>query len=137
MRQKIKIPRILKITMIKDLNISVVFNNGETRIIDFKKLFDKLKINKDSPAYVLTNPEVFKKAIINNNTLSWNNVDQYITLKNKEKHKVPFEIGADVLLKHSHPDKSGSTTDGKVGKVIKKARLKAGLTQSRQESGLL
>ena len=102
MRRKIKIPRILKITRIKDLSISVVFNNGETRIIDFKKLFDKLKINKDLHAYVLTNPEFFKKAKINNNTLSWNSVDQYITLKNKEKLKVPFEIGADVLFKHSH-----------------------------------
>lgn len=38
MRQNIKILRILKINWIKDLAISVVFNNGESRIIDFHKV---------------------------------------------------------------------------------------------------
>ena len=37
MRRNIKIPRILKINWIKGLTVSVVFNNGESRIIDFKK----------------------------------------------------------------------------------------------------
>ncbi len=41
MRRNIKIPRILKINWIKGLTISVVFNNGESRIIDFKKVFKK------------------------------------------------------------------------------------------------
>ncbi len=38
MRKTIKMPRILKINRIEDLSISVVFNNGETRIIDFRKV---------------------------------------------------------------------------------------------------
>ena len=42
MRRNIKIPRILKINWIKGLSISVVFNNGESRIIDFKKVLKKL-----------------------------------------------------------------------------------------------
>ena len=40
MRKNIKIPRILKINWIKDLSISVVYNNGESRIIDFHKVED-------------------------------------------------------------------------------------------------
>ncbi len=42
MRQSIKIPRILKINWIKALSISVVFNNGESRIIDFRKVLKKI-----------------------------------------------------------------------------------------------
>jgi hypothetical protein len=34
MRQSIKMPRILKINWIKELSISVVFNNGESRILE-------------------------------------------------------------------------------------------------------
>jgi len=42
MRQSIKAPRILKINWIRELSISVVFNNGESRIIDFRKVLKKM-----------------------------------------------------------------------------------------------
>lgn len=61
MRQKIKIPRILKINWIKDLSISVVFNNGESRIIDFRKLLGDIGIDKNSPAFILYNQTEFEK----------------------------------------------------------------------------
>lgn len=35
MRKVAKIPRILKINSVKELTVSVVFNNGESRVIDF------------------------------------------------------------------------------------------------------
>ena len=101
MRKTIKMPRILKINWIKDLSISVVFNNGESRIIDFRKVLNKTNLVKNSPARILYNSEEFGKVELENNTLSWNNVEQYITMRNKEKMKVPFQIGADVLLKYS------------------------------------
>lgn len=97
MRQSIKIPRILKINWISELSISVVFNNGESRIIDFIKVLKKVHI------------------------------EQSITMRNGEKMKVPYEIGADVLLKYSHPEKSELSL--KIGELIKEARLKSGLTQ--------
>lgn len=127
MRKTIKIPRILKINRIKDLTISVIFNNGESRTINFEKLLKKLKVDKNSPAAILFNKEEFKKVTINNNTLSWNNVEQYIIGKNNKKVKVPFEIGADILLKNSTPEKSDLKT--KVGKLIRETRLKLGLSQ--------
>lgn len=133
MRRNIKIPRILKINWIEELSISVVFNNGESRIIDFRKVLDKLDLNDNSPASILYESAEFKKVELKNNTLSWNNVEQFISLRNKEKIKVPFEIGADVLLKFSRLEKSVLAL--KIGRMIRETRLKIGLTQ--QELALM
>jgi DNA-binding XRE family transcriptional regulator len=127
MRQNIKIPRILKINWIRELSISVVFNNGESRIIDFRKVLKQFNVNKDSPAHILYDSNEFAKVELAGNTLSWSNVEQYITMRNGKKMKVPYEIGADVLLKYSHPEKSELSL--KLGKMIREARLKNGLTQ--------
>lgn len=127
MRRNIKIPRILKINWIDKLSISVVFNNGESRIIDFRKVLDNLNLTEKSPAHILYDFEEFSKVKLGNNTLSWDNVEQYITLRNKEKQKVPFEIGADILFRYSKPEKSVLTL--KIGQLIREARLKSGLTQ--------
>jgi len=127
MRKHIKIPRILKINWIKGLSISVVYNNGESRIIDFRNVLLKIGVDKNSTASILFNEEEFKNVVIENNTLSWNNVEQYITLRNNEKVKVPFEIGADVLLKYSQPEKSDVVL--KIGRLVRESRMRSGLTQ--------
>ena len=127
MRKVIKIPRILKINWIKGITISVVFNNGESRIIDFQKVFKGIELQKESPAWKLTNPKEFEKVSIDNNTLSWMNVNQYIKKIDGSKMKVPFEIGADVLLKYSTAEKSELLLE--IGKLVKEGRLKSGLTQ--------
>ena len=115
MRKIIKIPRIIKINWVKVLSISVVFNNGESRIIDFKKVLKKVGVNDDSPAHILYNPSNFAKVTLEENTLSWPNVIQYITLRNDEKMRVPFEIGADVLYNFSLPEPSENTL--KLGQI--------------------
>jgi DNA-binding XRE family transcriptional regulator len=127
MRRNIKMPRILKINWIKGLSISVVFNNGESRIIDFKKIFKRLEINGNSQFMIIKNTDEFVKVELKNNTLSWNNVEQFITDKKGKKVKVPFEIGADVLLKYSSTEVVGITT--KIGHLIRDTRIKSGLTQ--------
>jgi DNA-binding XRE family transcriptional regulator len=117
----------LKIYWIKGLTISVVFNNGESRIIDFKKVLKKLELKKDSPILILNDSDEFSKVELNNNTLSWSNVEQFITDKNSKKVKVPFEIGADVLLKYSSTEVTGLTS--KIGRLVRDTRIKSGLTQ--------
>lgn len=133
MRKIIKMPRILKINWIKDLSISVVFNNGESRIIDFRKVLNRINLVKDSPARILYDSKEFEKVELENNTLSWNNVEQYITMRNKEKMKVPYQIGSDVLLKYSRPEISELALN--VGRLIKESRMSLGLTQ--QELALM
>jgi DNA-binding XRE family transcriptional regulator len=135
MRQKIKLPRILKINRINDLIISVVFNNGESRIIDFNKVLKSAEVNESSPEYILFNKEEFSQVEIQNNTLSWPNVEQYIPTKNGQEKRVPYEIGADMLYEHSEPEMPDMTI--KIGKLLKTARKKSGLTQEAlaQKSG--
>lgn len=127
------IPRILKIDWIESLSISVLFNNGQSRIIDFRKVLKKISIEDNSPAAILFDPKEFAKVTLDNNTLSWSNVEQYISGKDKMEMKVPFEIGADVLLKYSHAEKFELMV--KVGQLIREARLKSGLSQ--QELALM
>ena len=127
MRRNIKIPRILKINWTKGLTISVVFNNGESRIIDFKKVLKKLELKNDSPILILKDSDEFAKVELSNNTLSWSNVEQFISGKNSKKVKVPFEIGADVLLKYSSTEVTGITS--KIGRLVRDTRIKSGLTQ--------
>ena len=127
MRRRTKIPRILKINWINELKVSVVFNTGESRIIDFNEVFEKLGVEEHSPEYKLYNPKEFARAEIQGTTLSWNNIELWITQKNGEKEKVPFDIGPDTLFEFSKPDTSESNK--KIGKIIKHNRLKAGMTQ--------
>ena len=127
MRQNLKMPRILKINWINELDISVVFNNGESRIIDFRKVFNSIGVTEASPPFILYDLAEFLKVEIQDNTLSWNNVEQYITGRDGNKIKVPFEIGADVLLMYSQPEKDELSI--KIGQLVRQERLKSGLTQ--------
>jgi DNA-binding XRE family transcriptional regulator len=125
--RRIKIPRIIKINWISELSISVVFNNGESRIIDFRKVLTHLGINNDSPANVLFNKNEFENVQLIGNTLSWDNVEQFISSKSGDKIRVPFEIGADVLLKFSQVEIPESII--KIGRLIKETRIKTGMSQ--------
>lgn len=127
MRKTVKIPRILKINWITGLTISVTFNNGESRIIDFEDVLNKFCVDKHSPEFILYNTEEFAKVEIQGTTLSWSNVEQWITLLSGEQGKVPFEIGPDTLYEFSKPD--NTKVDFNIGHVIKKTRLKSGMTQ--------
>lgn len=133
MRKNIKIPRILKINKIENHSVNVTFNNGESRIVDFRKVLKGIGINENSKAAILFDDNQLKKAILRNNTLSFDNVEQHITLRNGQKERVPFEIGTDILLKYSSPEQSELIL--RLGKLIREARRKAGLTQ--QELALM
>jgi len=126
MRQ-IKLPRILKINWVKDLTISVVFNNGESRVIDFQKVFSEVGVTSDSPTSILLKAEAFSKVRLEDNSLQWYNVEQFISTKDGGKVKVPFEIGPDVLYKFSEPEQSDSLLG--IGKLIRESRRRSGMSQ--------
>ena len=128
MRKMKRIPRILKINWIEGLSISVVFNNGESRVIHLLEVLTEDYLSKDFPSSILINPAEFAKVELEDYTLTWNNVELYITGRNNEKLRVPFDIGPDTLYEFSHPDKSEKTT--RIGSLIKSTRKKLGLTQS-------
>jgi Helix-turn-helix/Protein of unknown function (DUF2442) len=126
MRPVNKRPRILSAKAGNDFVVSAVFNNGETRTLDFKKILDDLHIDNNVTTAKLRKRAVFNKFTIENGTLSWKNVQQRISWGGSIR-KVPFEIGADVLFGYSKPVSSPHRI--KIGDLIKKERLAAGMTQ--------
>jgi DNA-binding XRE family transcriptional regulator len=129
MRQKIKIPRIVKIEKIVGHNIQCMFNNGESRMLDFEKIFTQWGVSENDFEYPLLDEKEFKKVKLKNYTLSWANIEIKVKAKNGESLILPYEIGADVLFELSEEIKESSKY--RYGKLIKSARLKAGLTQQQ------
>lgn len=129
MRQKIKIPRILKIEKISGHFIQCMFNNGESRVLDFEKILRDWNVSEHDYEYVLLDESEFKKVQLRNYTLSWPNVQIKISDEDGDAIYVPYEIGADILYELSEEIKEASKF--RYGRLIRNARIKAGLTQEQ------
>lgn len=130
-KKKKRLPKILKINRIdkKRLCISVLFSNGEDRLLDFSRIFKEVwKITKKDFEYPLLDPNEFAKVKLANHTLSWNNIEIAIIgfNSNNKKTKVPYSIGADTLYPLSEIDKKLNIS---IGSMFRKARLAAHKSQ--------
>ncbi len=126
-----RLPKILKINSIdkKHLKISVLFSNGEDRVLDFNRIFKSdWKVTKVDPEYKLFNPIEFAKVKIANHTLSWDNADLFMTGFDGKKKKVPYEVGADTLYDLSEVDEKLTIS---IGSLFRKARVAANLSQEK------
>ncbi len=112
-----------------------MFNNGESRILDFGKIFMQWKITKGDIEYPLLKPEEFKKVQLRNFTLSWSNIPVSLVSEEGNEKIHPYELSPDELYKLSEPAKPSNSE--KFGNLIRAARIKAGLTQEQlaQRSG--
>lgn len=130
MRKKPLIPRILKITNVENFKIYCVFNNGDFRIIDFNLIFKEweIKSKKDDFRYSLLKEEIFNTVHLTDNTLAWDSVRKNIKLKSGKEFNVAFELDPVVLYEKSVPDEQRNKKNS-IGKIVKLARKKAGLTQ--------
>lgn len=122
-----RLPRILRINRVKGFTISVLFSDGHNRMLDFRKIFKEWKITKKDPEFKLMNPEEFRKVKLDDHTLSWPNVKIELTGFDGKKIAHPYQVGADTLYELSEPDHIREGLP--VGALIKKERIKAGLTQ--------
>jgi DNA-binding XRE family transcriptional regulator len=129
MRQKIKIPRIVKIEKISGHKIQCMFNNGESRVLDFARIFKQWNVTENDFEFPLLDEKEFKKVRLRNYTLSWPNIEIIVQGENGEDLILPYEIGADVLYELSDDIKEPSKY--RYGRLIRSARLKAGLTQEQ------
>lgn len=127
MRKHIKLPRILKIERMDGFTIQVMFNNSESRILDFKQIFASWNVMKSDIEYPLLDVKEFQKVELRNQTLSWPNITITLTDDEGVAEKHPYEIGPDVLYDLSS-EMSGETNH-RFGNLIRTARIKAGLTQ--------
>jgi DNA-binding XRE family transcriptional regulator len=128
MRKVVKLPRILRIEAIKGLQIYCVFNNGETRVVDFGRLFKEWRVGKKDPEYPLLDEKEFKKVKLRNRTLSWRNICVGLVDTTGKKLMHPYELSPDLVYEHSLPvDQPANRFH--FGRVIREARHEKGLSQ--------
>lgn len=128
MKKMIKIPRILKIQSIKGFEICCIFNNGETRVIDFARLFKEWRVGRRDPEYKLLDEREFRKVKLRNHTLSWKNVGVELNDIHGKLVLHPYELSPDVVYEHGTPvDQPGNRFY--FGRIIRKARVEKGLSQ--------
>lgn len=128
MKKGVKIPRVLKIQSVKGFRIYCVFNNGETRVVDFARLFKQWKVKEHDPEGRLLDEREFRKVQLRNQTLSWKNagVELVDMAGNKEVH--PYELSPDLLYEESAPVEENRQRF-RFGKIIRETRIKRGLSQ--------
>ena len=129
MRKNPSIPRIIKVHKIDGLTIRCMFNNGESRVLDFGKIFKEWKITEDDIEYPLLTPKEFKKVQLRNYTLSWPNIPVTLISEDGEEELHPYELSPDELYRLSEPAEPSSSEN--FGSLIKSARIKSGLTQEQ------
>lgn len=128
MKKVIKMPRILKIKSVEGFKITCVFNNGETRLVDFEELFPKWRVSKTDPEHKLLDKNEFKKVGLRNQTLSWKNIQIELPTLDGDKSIYPYELSPDILYKESKPVLE-KRRRFRFGAEIRKTRIKKGLSQ--------
>jgi len=119
--------RIVKIHKTEGFKVFVLFNNGESRVIDFEKLFKLWDIDKGDIEYEISiNPQAFQKLQLKEGTLVWED----LKISNIDDEGNPMESYYDidpiVLFENSKPDEGRQL---ELGMLIKNARTDLGLTQ--------
>jgi DNA-binding XRE family transcriptional regulator len=129
MRRKLKTPRIIKIERIDGFKIYCMFNNGESKLIDFNPIFKEWNLKPNDVEYPLTEKKEFQKVKLRNYTLSWDNLTVLLITEEGKEEKFPYEIDPYFLYQKSKAVENKYSF--KIGVLIKNARIKAGLTQEQ------
>ncbi|WP_235299795.1 helix-turn-helix domain-containing protein [Portibacter marinus] len=121
------VKRIIKIHEVNNFHISCLFNNGESRIIDFKELFNKWKISEKDVEFPIANSiKEFKKVKLVDGTLSWDNIKIDSTDDQGQSVLYDYQLDPIVLYENSQLDE---TRQIEIGLLIKQTRNELGLTQ--------
>lgn len=123
------VKRILKIHEIDGFKVFCLFNNGESRIIDFAKVFDKWKVKKRDLEYPLYNSEEeFGKVELVDGSLAWKNIE--IKGRNDAGEEVMYHYDLDPIVLYELSDLDESRQI-EIGLMIKQVRNEMGLTQEQ------
>lgn len=122
------IPRVLKINESDGYKVSMLFNSGESRIVDFEKLLKN--VFKKKPGKIgyelLEDKDLFDKIQVIGTTIGWEEIGLEGLDENGGKVHYPYDLDPIVLYQNSEPDTKRNII---VGMKIRQARKEAGLTQ--------
>lgn len=119
--------RIIKIHELKGYKLYCLFNNGESRVIDFEKLFSNWAIKEGDLEYKLVESEFeFQKVELRDGTLVWKNIEISFIDETGVKQLDYYDLDPVVLYDFSEADPSRGI---EIGMMIKQTRKDLGLTQ--------
>ncbi len=119
--------RIINIYQLEGYTVYCLFSNGESRFIDFKKLFKKWKVSKDDIEFPLTKSiKKFQEVKVIDGTLTWENIKIDFKDENSNSIELNYDIDPIVLYEASEIDHNKNI---QIGAWLRKARRDAGLTQ--------
>ena len=119
----------MKIEKINGFKIICMFNNGESRILDFESIFKKWNISELDIEFPLLQKIEFQKVKLRNHTLSWENIEVRLIDEDGNEQIYAYEIDPVTLFEKSREVEGDGIS--KFGSLIRKARKKAGLTQEQ------
>ena len=122
-----KVRRIIKIHEVEGYKIYCLFNNGESRIIDFEKVFNSWKIKPEDLEFKLVESVFeFQKVELRDGALTWKNVEIELMDETGKKLIDYYDLDSIVMYELSEPDESRGL---EIGLMIKQTRKELGLTQ--------
>lgn len=129
MRGAKTVPKILKINKIDGYKASLLFNNGESRIVDFDFFIKEvLKIEQGKRLYqVLEDETLFRQMEVVGSSIGWHALGIEFLNGDGEKTFQAYDLDPLLLYMHSELDEERAI---KVGLKIRSARIAAGLTQA-------
>ena len=124
------IPRVISLEVLNDFRLSLLFNNGQYRLVDVAVLFDEIfKMKRDFFAYpIIQDAVIFKQVTIDGHSISWPNIKRKSKNFSGEQVEIAFDLDPAVLYANSVPDQSKSLN---IGALVRRERKKAGLTQEQ------
>lgn len=121
------VKRITKIYEVDNYKVYCLFNNGESRIIDFEQLFEDWDIQKDDHEWPIAQSiQEFEKVELIEGTLTWKNIEIETNDDQGNFMRYHYDIDPIVLYENSYVDESRQL---QVGQMIKQSRKEMGLTQ--------
>lgn len=124
-----RIQRILKIYKVDFPNIGCLFTNGEYRVINIIKLFQKLGLTKGQFGFELTeNESLFNAVTLEDRALSWKGITKQIKLPSGISRTLEFDLDPITVFENSKLDYLKNDRDH-VGRAIKNLRSKLKLSQ--------
>ena len=125
------IPRVLKINWVTadEYLVSLLFNNGESRVVNIKEFFDGLRGqgHQHLRDQILSSPEMFTTAEVIGNTLGWPTIGTHGT--DLAGNDVFYSYDLDpIMIYEAGTTDTTQTID--VGEKIKTLRLQQGMTQT-------
>lgn len=123
------VKRIIRIHKIDGYKIYTLFSNGESKIVDFKKIFDKWSIDEKDVEFPLKSSiKEFQKVKVIDGTFVWKNIKLKSKDENGKEVTYCYDVDPIVMYEFGEIDESRKI---EVGLMIKQARKELGLTQEQ------